>query len=599
MESHGGFRSLPTIEEVVTTLILLCAALYSQLKSEMESLMGFRFQPSNEQIICLLEKKRLNPRFLHHTIKDIDDICSLEPWDLAGASKTESEDQVCYFFYKPYYKYKESTRAHRRTNAGYWKVTGRGSKIKTRNGLSGIKKILTFYYHGPASKKAKTGWVMHEYHVNDDPSYKKEFVLCRIERKCENKHGISTSDEGESRQQLVSPIQLSPRDPRNLSEENTPTYSQQLPNHNLISCPGNHIEQNTPTFPQVIPNASWISPTDLLSSDHLNSNRNHILANQQLQPNHYLISPFGNQIEPDSNSNSFPRNLIGQYTLEYPQLLPNHGSVSPTELLPSDHLISNRNHIEGNIITNQQLQPHQNLIYHFGDQIEQISPTNPWLPPNRNLISFPGNLIEQLPSDHLISKQNLSEENSLKNLHLQPNHNSISNFGNQIKENSPTNPQLPLNSNLDSLLLNQPMVLHSSCSFVNYDISDYQINSDQVNDLINSQRAFQGENSRKDTGQTLTPDLNSSKSDGGTSTYAEDSSDPNNTAYIDAWLDEPLEDGGASTYAKDSSDPNNIAYIDTWLDEPLEAGRASTLAEDSSDTNNTAYMDGWINGLLL
>ncbi|XP_052292288.1 protein NTM1-like 9 isoform X2 [Citrus sinensis] len=246
----------------------------------MESLMGFRFQPSNEQIICLLEKKRLNPRFLHHTIKDIDDICSLEPWDLAGASKTESEDQVCYFFYKPYYKYKESTRAHRRTNAGYWKVTGRGSKIKTRNGLSGIKKILTFYYHGPASKKAKTGWVMHEYHVNDDPSYK-------------------------------------------------------------------------------------------------------------------------------------------------------------------------------------------------------------------------------------------------------------------------------------------------------------------------------GENSRKDTGQTLTPDLNSSKSDGGTSTYAEDSSDPNNTAYIDAWLDEPLEDGGASTYAKDSSDPNNIAYIDTWLDEPLEAGRASTLAEDSSDTNNTAYMDGWINGLLL
>ncbi|KAH9719965.1 protein NTM1-like 9 [Citrus sinensis] len=140
----------------------------------MESLMGFRFQPSNEQIFCLLEKKRLNPHFSHHTIKDIDDICSLEPWDLAGASKTESEDRVCYFFCKPYYKYKKSTRAHRRTNAGYWKVTGRGSKIKTRNGLSGTKKILTFKYHGPASKKAKIGWVMHEYHVNDDPSYKSD-----------------------------------------------------------------------------------------------------------------------------------------------------------------------------------------------------------------------------------------------------------------------------------------------------------------------------------------------------------------------------------------------------------------------------------------
>ncbi|KAK9197954.1 hypothetical protein WN944_013137 [Citrus x changshan-huyou] len=182
MESHGGFRSLPTVEEVVTTLILLCAALYSQLKSEMESLMGFRFQPSNEQIFCLLEKKRLNPHFSHHTIKDIDDICGLEPWDLAGASKTESEDRVCYFFCKPCYKYKKSTRAHRRTNAGYWKVTGRGSKIKTRNGLSGTKKILTFQYHGPASKKAKIGWVMHEYHVNDDPSYK-DLLVAQISMK--------------------------------------------------------------------------------------------------------------------------------------------------------------------------------------------------------------------------------------------------------------------------------------------------------------------------------------------------------------------------------------------------------------------------------
>lgn len=84
MESHGGFRPLPTVEEVVTTLILLCAALYSQIKAEIESRMWLGSQPSNEKILSLLEKKRLDPHFSHHTIKDIDDICSIEPWDSAG-----------------------------------------------------------------------------------------------------------------------------------------------------------------------------------------------------------------------------------------------------------------------------------------------------------------------------------------------------------------------------------------------------------------------------------------------------------------------------------------------------------------------------------
>lgn len=388
-----------------------------------------------------------------------------------------------------------------------------------------------------------------------------EFILCRITRKWDNQHGVLATDEDESRQQLVSPIQLSSRDSRNPSEENILTNPQQLPNHNLISDTGNHIEQNIPSFPRLIPNVS------LISSNHLNSDRNYreenILPNQIEED-----SPTNPQLPPNSNSNSFPVNLIEQHALKYPHLLPNH-----------------------------------NLIYSFGNQIEQNSPTNPQLSPNSNLISFPGNLIELntpthpqlipnhglisptllLQSDHLISKQNLSEENSLKSLDLQPNHNLISNFGNQIKVNSATNPQLPPNSNFESqLLLNQPMVTHdfaefafqeehlppgefyacsssnrrnndsfsamqtpiyqgqeliySNCSFDNCDLSDCQIDSEQVSDLF--QRAFQDEIS----GQTLASDLNSSKSDGGASAYAEDSSDTNNTAYINAWVNELLQD---------------------------------------------------------
>ncbi|KAL9462483.1 hypothetical protein AB3S75_000482 [Citrus x aurantiifolia] len=223
----------------------------------MENLLGYKFQPSNEQILYLLVEKRLDPHFSYHPIKDIVDICSLEPWDLATESKTESEDQVWYFFCEPYYKYRKSNRAHRRTKTGHWKITSRVSKIEARNGLTGIKKILTFYRHGLASKEAITEWVMHEYHVTDDPRYKKEFVFSRIERKQKKKkHGTSTTDEGESCKQLVSPPQQSRSDHsfsyRNHSEEQTLTNSGQQLQNQIFSYPGNLIQQDTITYPQSI-----------------------------------------------------------------------------------------------------------------------------------------------------------------------------------------------------------------------------------------------------------------------------------------------------------------------------------------------------------
>ena len=45
-------------------------------------------------------------------------------------------------------------------------------KSKLETALWIPKKILTFYHHGAAPKKANTEGVMHEYHVKDHPSYK-------------------------------------------------------------------------------------------------------------------------------------------------------------------------------------------------------------------------------------------------------------------------------------------------------------------------------------------------------------------------------------------------------------------------------------------
>ncbi|KAK9233059.1 hypothetical protein WN943_023308 [Citrus x changshan-huyou] len=89
------------------------------------------------------------------------------------------------------------------------------------------------------------------------PANRKEFVFSRIERKQKKKkHGTSTTDEGESCKQLVSPPQQSPSNHsfsyRNHSEEQTLTNSDQQLQNQIFSYPGNLIQQDTITYPQSI-----------------------------------------------------------------------------------------------------------------------------------------------------------------------------------------------------------------------------------------------------------------------------------------------------------------------------------------------------------
>ncbi|XP_052299876.1 NAC domain-containing protein 6-like isoform X3 [Citrus sinensis] len=435
---------------------------------------GYKFQPSNELILRLLKEKRLNPRFSYHPIKDIDHICSLKPWDLPTESKTESEDQVFYFFYEPRYKYRNSNRVDRRTEAGQWKITSKDSQIEAGNGLTGTKKFLTFYCRGPDSKvPVKTDWGMHEYHIKNDASYKREFVVCCIKRKRnkKKKSGISTIDEGESSQQLVFPPHQSPSD-RSISngihsEKHTPTIPpQQSQNHNSIYYP-----QSTTNDP----------PTQLSPS-----NGENIHTHQPLPLNH-----------------------SEETTLKYPQQLPNHNSIqslannwvlpnySPTQL-PSDHFIT--------------------AINYSGED----SATNPLPPPNSDL-------EWQLPLD----QPNFAENNFQEQL---PPIGELNAYGSSNWQNDASF------SAMQTPISQEEKLMYSNSSFDNCDFSDCQIHSDeQVNHPINFPRAFPDENSRKETGQTLTPDFNLSKSDGEASAGAEDSSG-RNTDYNDAWIKQLLED---------------------------------------------------------
>ncbi|XVF35798.1 hypothetical protein REPUB_Repub19eG0001600 [Reevesia pubescens] len=102
-----------------------------------------------------------------------------------------------YFFSLRDRKYPTGLRTNRATGAGYWKATGKDREVYSASsgGLLGMKKTLVFY-KGRAPRGEKTKWVMHEYRLDGDFSYrntcKEEWVICRIFHKTgEKKNGLA------------------------------------------------------------------------------------------------------------------------------------------------------------------------------------------------------------------------------------------------------------------------------------------------------------------------------------------------------------------------------------------------------------------------
>ncbi|CAI9754723.1 unnamed protein product [Fraxinus pennsylvanica] len=145
---------------------------------------GFRFHPTDEEIIIhYLLKKVLDRRFSAIAIEEAD-LNKCEPWDL---TKKEKMGEKEWFFFKKDRKYTTGMRTNRATESGYWKATGKDKEIyKGKKYLVGMKKTLVFYT-GRAPKGEKTNWVMHEYRLEGSfCSYslpmtaKEEWAVCRI-----------------------------------------------------------------------------------------------------------------------------------------------------------------------------------------------------------------------------------------------------------------------------------------------------------------------------------------------------------------------------------------------------------------------------------
>ncbi|TVU09520.1 hypothetical protein EJB05_43000, partial [Eragrostis curvula] len=164
-------------------------------KSEDVLLPGFRFHPTDEELVGFYLKRKVQQKSLAIELIRQLDIYKYDPWDLP---KLASIGEKEWYFYCPRdRKYRNSARPNRVTGAGFWKATGTDRPIYSSEGTKciGLKKSLVFY-KGRAVKGIKTDWMMHEYRLPSliDPTLPKTprdkniaaedaWAICRIFKK--------------------------------------------------------------------------------------------------------------------------------------------------------------------------------------------------------------------------------------------------------------------------------------------------------------------------------------------------------------------------------------------------------------------------------
>uniref|UniRef100_A0A0D9XAY4 NAC domain-containing protein n=1 Tax=Leersia perrieri TaxID=77586 RepID=A0A0D9XAY4_9ORYZ len=143
---------------------------------------GFRFHPTDEELVSYYLKRKVLGRPLKvDAIAEVD-LYKVEPWDLPSRSRLRSRDSQWYFFSRLDRKHANRARTNRATAGGYWKTTGKDREVRHGPRTVGFKKTLVFHA-GRAPKGERTNWVMHEYRLEGEGIPQDSFVVCRIFQK--------------------------------------------------------------------------------------------------------------------------------------------------------------------------------------------------------------------------------------------------------------------------------------------------------------------------------------------------------------------------------------------------------------------------------
>ncbi|KAL9324359.1 hypothetical protein ACSQ67_009216 [Phaseolus vulgaris] len=129
---------------------------------------GFRFHPTDEELVNYYLKRKINGQEIELDIIPEVDLYKCEPWELAEKSFLPSRDPEWYFFGPRDRKYPNGFRTNRATRAGYWKSTGKDRRVSCQSRPIGMKKTLV-YYRGRAPQGIRTDW--------------DTYALCRVFKK--------------------------------------------------------------------------------------------------------------------------------------------------------------------------------------------------------------------------------------------------------------------------------------------------------------------------------------------------------------------------------------------------------------------------------
>ncbi|KAK9677490.1 hypothetical protein RND81_11G146600 [Saponaria officinalis] len=144
---------------------------------------GFRFKPTEEELINFYLKNVIYEKKMHLEIIGFLNIYQHDPWDLPGLAKIGEREW--YFFVPRDRKSSYGGKPNRTTEHGFWKATGSDRKIFSLSEpkrVIGLRKTLVFY-NGRAPRGSKTDWVMNEYRLPDNCILRKDIVLCKVYRK--------------------------------------------------------------------------------------------------------------------------------------------------------------------------------------------------------------------------------------------------------------------------------------------------------------------------------------------------------------------------------------------------------------------------------
>lgn len=205
---------------------------------------GFRFHPTDEELVIHYLKKKAASAPLPVAIIAEVDLYKFDPWELPA--KATFGEQEWYFFSPRDRKYPNGARPNRAATSGYWKATGTDKPVLTSGGTHkvGVKKALVFY-GGKPPKGIKTNWIMHEYRLaenqvnsNKPPGCdigKKnslrldDWVLCRIYKKNNTHRQMDHHDKDDCIGDMLTSI------PPSITVPKATNYSALLGNdHNLF-----------------------------------------------------------------------------------------------------------------------------------------------------------------------------------------------------------------------------------------------------------------------------------------------------------------------------------------------------------------------------